>query len=179
LKYSPNSDKLAVGSHDHQIYIYEVQGNSYKHISTCLGHNDSVTSIDWSINGRYIQSNCGAFEYLFFEAQNGNKLNNGSTALRDEQWATYTVKLGWWVQGIFPRETSSDHVNAVDRSNGNDMIITGDDWGFVNLYRNPAIKNAKCKSYRAHSSQVVRVLFDRNDRHIYSVGGSDKTMMMW
>jgi hypothetical protein len=51
-------------------------------------------------------------------------------------------------------------VNAVDRSNGKDILATGDEWGFVNLYRNPAIKKAKCLSYRAHSSHVVRVLFD-------------------
>ena len=41
-----------------------------------------------------------------------------------------------------------------------DIIISGDDWGFVNLYRNPALKGAKALSYRAHSSHVVRVLFD-------------------
>lgn len=48
----------------------------------------------------------------------------------------------------------------MDRSKNKDIIISGDDWGFVNLYRNPALKGAKALSYRAHSSHVVRVLFD-------------------
>jgi hypothetical protein len=98
---------------------------------------------------------------------------------KDEMWDTYTVRRGWWVQGIYPRETRWDHVNAVDRSNAKDILTTGDDWGFVNLYRNPALKGAKCRSYRGHSSHVVRVLFDGKDEYIYSVGGYDKTMMMW
>lgn len=73
------------------------------------------------------------------------------------------MKLGWWVQGIFPKEMSGDHVNGVDRNKGKNIIATGDDWGLVNLYNNPALKGAKCVSYRAHSSHVVRVLFDAKD----------------
>ena len=99
--------------------------------------------------------------------------------LKDEKWATYSVKLGWWVQGIFPPATSGNHVNGVDRNHSKDIIATGDNWGFVNLYRNPALRGAKCLSYRAHSSHVVRVMFDANDEYVYSTGGYDKTMMMW
>jgi hypothetical protein len=58
---------------------------------------------------------------------------------------------------------SGDHVNGVDRNKNKDIIATGDDWGFVNLYRNPALKGAKCLAYQAHSSHVVRVLFDAKD----------------
>ena len=135
--------------------------------------------MDWSCDGNYIHSNCGAYEYLFFDVNSCSQLKSGASQLKDEQWASYSVKLGWWVQGIFPRGKSGDHVNGVDRNHGKDIVATGDDWGFVNLYRNPVLKGAKCGSYRAHSSHVVRVLFDSKDEYIYSVGGYDKTLMMW
>jgi WD40 repeat protein len=160
LKYSPQEDKLAVGSHDNNIYVYQINGNNYKLISTCRAHQSFITNLDWSLDGNYIQSNCGAYEYLFFDASSGKQLKSGATQFRDEQWASYTIKLGWWVQGIFPPATSGDHVNGVDRNKTKDIIATGDDWGFVNLYRNPALKDAKFLSYRAHSSHVVRVKFD-------------------
>ena len=57
---------------------------------------------------------------------------------------------------------SGDHVNGLDRNKNIDIIATGDDWGFVNLYRNPALKGASL-DYRAHSSHVARVLFDAKD----------------
>jgi len=61
LKYSPKEDKLAVGSHDNNIYIYEVNGNTYKKIATCKAHQSFITNLDWSTDGKYIQSNCGAY----------------------------------------------------------------------------------------------------------------------
>lgn len=61
------------------------------------------------------------------------------------------------MQGIFPPATDGSHINGVARNNGKDLIATGDDWGFVNLYKNPNVKGSKFKSYRAHSSHVVRV----------------------
>ena len=135
--------------------------------------------MDWSRDGRYIQSNCGAYEYLFFDVGSKQQLKSGASQLKDEKWATYSVKLGWYVQGIFPRATSGDHVNGVDRNHGEDVFATGDDWGLVNLYRSPALKGAKPIAFRAHSSHVVRVMFDKNDEYLYSTGGYDKTMMMW
>jgi len=99
--------------------------------------------------------------------------------MKDEKWATYSVKIGWWVQGIFPPAMSGDHVNGVDRNHGQDVIATGDDWGLVNLYRNPALKGARQVAFRAHSSHVVRVMFDKNDQYLYSIGGYDKCLMQW
>ena len=179
LKYSPDDSKLAVGSHDNNIYVFEVSGNDYNSKCTMKAHNSFITNLDWSCDGNTIQSNCGAYEYLFHDANTGTQQKSGASQHRNEAWATYTVKLGWWVQGIFPRAKSGDHVNGVDRNHAKDIIATGDDWGFVNLYRNPCLKGAKCRSFRAHSSHVVRVMFDAQDQYVYSTGGYDKTLMMW
>lgn len=104
---------------------------------------------------------------------------DGATALRDEPWATYTVKLGWYVQGVFPPGTDGSHINGVDRSKGKDLIATADDYGLVNLYRNPCLNGGKPRSFRGHSEHVVRVRFDDTDTRLYSIGGYDRTVMQW
>jgi WD40 repeat protein len=69
MEYSPDGSKLAVGSHDNIIYIYET--TKYEYIARCKGHSSFITSVDWSEDGNYIRSVCGAHELLFFDANTG------------------------------------------------------------------------------------------------------------
>jgi hypothetical protein len=87
-----------------------------------------------------MQSVCGAYELLFWDVSKLTRLPDGATQLKDEKWATYTVKLGWWVQGVFPPACDGSHVNGVDRTKDEKIIVTADDWGLVNLYKNPCMK---------------------------------------
>ena len=52
---------LAVGSHDNNIYVFKVSGNSYTHHGTLKAHQSFITNMDWSRDGKFIQSNCGAY----------------------------------------------------------------------------------------------------------------------
>jgi WD40 repeat protein len=65
LHYSPDCSKLAVGSHDNNIYIYETE--TYNMIGKLTKHNSFITCFDWSKDGTYIRSVCGAYELLFFK----------------------------------------------------------------------------------------------------------------
>ena len=53
------------------------------------------------------------------------------------------------------------------------LIATGDDYGLVNIYRNPALEGHTPKSYRGHSEHVTRVMFMKNDEYLLSIGGMD------
>lgn len=57
--------------------------------------------------------------------------------------------------------------------------MTGDDYGLVNIFRNPCRKGHKPISLRGHSEHVVRTLFHNNDEYIFSVGGYDQTVMQF
>lgn len=61
------------------------------------------------------------------------------------------------------------------------LIATGDDYGLVNLFRNPCRLGSMPRSFRAHSEHVVRVRFGcKNFSHwLWSVGGYDQTLMQW
>lgn len=177
ISFSPDEKRVVIGSHDNNLYVYKT--DNYKLVSVCKGHNSYITSVDWSCNGDILFSTCGAYEMLYFDAESGKHIAAGGTAFRDEEFFTFTNKLGWPVQGIFPSGTDGTHINGVDRSKAKDLIATSDDWGLVNLYRNPCLKGNKGNGYVGHSEHVVRARFDEKDEYLYSVGGYDQTLIKW
>lgn len=176
LQYSPCGKFLAVGSHDNAVYIYD---DHYKLISKCKKHSSFITSVDWSLDSKYIQATDGAYEILFFDAHTGHQLTGGATALRDEPWATWTSRIGWPVQGIYPAGVDGSHINGVDRSHSGKLVATGDDWRLLNIARYPCLKGGQPLSYAGHSEHVVRAKFDHEDRNLYSIGGYDRTLIQW
>jgi len=126
-----------------------------------------------------IQAADGAYELLFFDAHTGHQETGGAHALRDEQWATWSSRIGWPVQGVYPAGVDGSHINGVDRSKSGHLVATGDDWRLVNILRNPCLKGGKPVSYAGHSEHVVRAKFDNQDKYLYSIGGYDRTLIQW
>ena len=177
-QYSPCGNFLAVGSHDNFVYVYDVNHN-YKLISKFVKQNSFITSLDWSTDSNSIQSVSGSYEVLYSDAHNAHQFTEGGHKFKDEEWTTWSSKLGWPVQGIFPSGTDGSHINGVDRNNKKDLVATGDDWRLVNLHRWPALFGSTPKSYVGHSEHVVRVKFDSKDEYLYSIGGYDRTLIQW
>lgn len=80
----------------------------------CTKHNATITNIDWSADCSYIRSVCNAYELLFFDAKSCEQDTSGASNTKDMLWASQHCKFGWFVDGIFPKDVSGDHVNAVD-----------------------------------------------------------------
>jgi WD40 repeat protein len=171
---------LAVGSHDTNIYLYDATAD-YAKVGTCKSHNASVTCIDFSMDGTYIRSVCNAYELLFFNVPDGSQDKSGASNTTSVDWATGHCKFGWCVDGIFPSGEDGTHINGVDFNEQQSLIAAGDDFGLVQVFRNPCRKGSMPKSYRAHSEHVVRVKFGRGglSNYIFSVGGYDQTMLQW
>lgn len=177
VKYSPDGSKLAVGSHDNNIYIYST--DDYRLLGKCTKHNSFIVSVDWSLDGNYLRSVCGAHELLFFNANSFAQDPSGASNTVGTQWATNSAKFGWSVDGVFPPGTDGTHVNHVEWSKDGTLIATGDDYGLVNVFRNPCRFGHKPISLRGHSEHVVRVGFNSIDSYLFSVGGYDQTLMQW
>jgi hypothetical protein len=53
------------------------------------------------------------------------------------------------------------------------LIATGDDYGLVCLYRNPAREGHDYGKYRGHSEHVTSVMFSDDCKYLWSTGGQD------
>ena len=187
LKYSPaclengprnGTELLAVGTHNGKIYVYDASVR-YKRVAILKGHHSTITHLDFSGDGSSLQSNCTSYELLYFNMDSFQQNTRGASQLKDENWGSWTCTFGWWVQGIYPPCSDGTDVNSVDRSSCGRYLVTGDDFGTVKIFNNPALKKAAYKRFLGHSSHVTNVRFAGNDQYIVSVGGHDKSIFEW
>lgn len=181
VQYAPGGHRLAAGSHDNAIYIYSTAG-TYELLRRCQGHSSYITHLDWSADGSLVQSNCGAYEVLYWDAKTGRQ---ACSSQRDTRWAKWTCTLGFPVMGVFPQASDGTDVNSLCRSftsrdvarqgalsdmdplaeRSGRYVVTGDDGGGVRLYAYPCVAaRALCRTYRAHSAHVASVRFAYDNR---------------
>lgn len=77
LKYSPDNRYLAVASFDTFIDIYNVS-NGYSRVCRCTGHSATVRHLDWSEDSSVIQSNCSAYEILYWNPKTGKQVSSSA-----------------------------------------------------------------------------------------------------
>jgi len=174
MKYSPDGSTLAVGSHDNIIYLLEC--STYSRRFTCKGHSSYITHLDWSSDSKFLQSNCGAYELLYWTAK--GKQITSSSSMKDTSWNTWTCTLGWPVSQIFQGGSGGGDINSVVKAGMN--VVSGGDDGLVKLWSYPVIKNnAKVKKYKGHSSHVTNVVCDKGSENILSCGGMDRSLIQF
>lgn len=138
MSFSPDNQYLAVGSHDNTIYVYRTSDWGLQ--GKCTGHSSYIMALDWCCHSKFIRSNCGAYELLFFEVPSCNQDPSGRSNTLDTEWATVTCKFLWQTQGIYPRGTDGTHVNSVVGSCDKMFLATGDDYGLVNVFNDPCVR---------------------------------------
>ncbi|XP_076816178.1 echinoderm microtubule-associated protein-like 2 isoform X2 [Clavelina lepadiformis] len=181
IRFSPDGNYLAIGSHDNFIYIYNVSedGRKYSKHGRCSGHSSFITHFDWSKDSKYLQSNSGDYELLYWDVETSKQIT-AAASLRDVEWHTQSCTLGFSVLGIWPEGADGTDINSVGRSNDNKLLASGDDFGKVNLFRYPAAQlQGASHSYSGHSSHVTSVQFLNDDKKLLSVGGQDCSAMQW
>ncbi|KAF7207349.1 transcript variant X2 [Nothobranchius furzeri] len=182
MRYSPDGSFLAVGSHDNFIYIYSVteSGRCYSRLGKCNGHSSFITHLDWSKDGKYIMSNSGDYEILYWEIGDGCKLLRNRFESKDREWASYTCVLGFHVMGVWLEGSDGTDINALCRSHSERVVAVADDFCKVHLFQYPCPKlKAPSHKYEGHGSHVTNVRFTHNDSHLLSMGGKDTCILQW
>ncbi|XP_069464581.1 echinoderm microtubule-associated protein-like 4 isoform X1 [Ambystoma mexicanum] len=182
MRFSLDGTFLAVGSHDNFIYLYTVteNGRKYSRYGKCTGHSSYITHLDWSPDNKFIMSNSGDYEILYWDIPGGCKLIRNRSDCKDIDWTTYTCVLGFQVFGVWPEGSDGTDINAVIRSHNRKMIAVADDFCKVHLFQYPCSKpKAPSHKYSAHSSHVTNVSFCHNDSHLISTGGKDMSIIQW
>lgn len=158
MSFSPDGTMLAVGSHDNLVRIYSTSDFSYKgHLK---GHSSWIQAFDWCCESKYIRSQCAAYEVLYFTVEDCKQDTSGRSNTTGTEWSSATVHFTWSNQAIFPSGTDGSHVNDVQQSPDGNSLMVGNDFGLVQLFRNPCRFGAACRSYRGHSEFVVRVAYN-------------------
>ncbi|XP_074945113.1 echinoderm microtubule-associated protein-like 4 isoform X2 [Phalacrocorax aristotelis] len=182
MRYSVDGTLLAVGSHDNFIYLYVVteNGRKYSRYGKCTGHSSYITHLDWSPDNKYIMSNSGDYEILYWDIPSGCKLIRNRSDCKDIDWTTYTCVLGFQVFGVWPEGSDGTDINALVRSRNRKVIAVADDFCKVHLFQYPCSKpKAPSHKYSAHSSHVTNVSFTHSDGHLISTGGKDMSIIQW
>ncbi|XP_019637307.1 PREDICTED: echinoderm microtubule-associated protein-like 2 isoform X1 [Branchiostoma belcheri] len=180
IRFSPDGSLLAMGSHDNTIYLFSVldDGRTFRKAALLKGHKNFLTHIDWSSDGRYLQSVDGDYELLFWKVDENRRENPAVT--RDVTWHTQTCILGYNVLGIWPARENGIDINTVCRSESGDLLAVGDSQGFLKLYRYPSTqKKAQSHQWKMCSSNVTSVKFLYDDGYLLTTGGMDAALMQW
>ncbi|CAK72848.1 unnamed protein product (macronuclear) [Paramecium tetraurelia] len=184
LKFSPDTELLAVG-HDApscDVIIYSLK-NHFKKTNVLRGSPAKIISIDFSSTCRVLQINDRSQQVLYYElgGENNQKIQpDGAYKYKDEKWSTYTAIYGWHVQGIWPALSLGSDINAVDRSNKGDIVISADDYSGIKLFRYPAsIPQQGYQRFVGHAAHVTNIRFSADDEYVVSLGGNDKSIMQW
>ena len=185
MSYSPDGRTLAVASHDQCIYLYNAENDNYgldeygdklppphvgrrgvRYLAKCVGHSSTVKHLDWDVDSRILQSNCNAYELLYWQADRlspglGLQIRHDQ---RDTKWATWTCINGFDVMGMFPTDYDNTDINVVARSlppahdESEKYLAVATDFGAVLLFNYPAVvKGGPYFFYPGHSSHVANV----------------------
>ena len=182
IKFSPDSTMVAFGAHGGAskleiLYLNNEKLEKRDRNVFGIGLTSALLHLDWSIDSSAIVTNSQAYEIRWVNV-NGRK-NIPASSAKDIDWKTWTCKIGFPVQGIFETVDFSD-INTVCRSENRTVLATGDDNQKVRLLKYPSVvPKSGAKSYTAHSSHVTRVRFCCNDNMLVSIGGNDKTVLVW
>ncbi|KAM6032631.1 LOW QUALITY PROTEIN: echinoderm microtubule-associated protein-like 3 [Chlamydotis macqueenii] len=182
VRFSPDGSFLAIGSHDNFIYIYSVAegGRKYTRFGRCAGHSSFITHLDWSKDGRFVMSNSGDYEILYWDVAGGCKLLRNRFESRDREWASYTCVLGFHVFGVWPDGSDGTDINSLCRSHHERVVAVADDFCKVHLFQYPCARpKAPSHVYGGHGSHVTNVRFTHDDGHLVSLGGKDTSVFQW
>lgn len=78
---------------------------------------------------------------------------------RDEikqiHWYSWTTVLGAEANGIWPKYSDTNDVNAIDANFDGEVMVTGDDFGLVKLFRFPSLKRGEFGMHHCTSQDDV------------------------
>lgn len=79
-------------------------------------------------------------------------------------------------KGIKPSGEDGSHVNTAASANQT-ALLTGDDFGLVNVFNYPSPSCEVARSYAGHSEHVKRVTVSADSTRVFSIGGMDRAII--
>jgi WD40 repeat protein len=151
-------NRLAAGTGDGTIYVFQEDDKGEMYLAcSCKGHAGRVLSIDWSEDGRMMQSTSSEYELFFWRLEALRtaaesipdhvsfiererlqrsklrcKLQRPGTCC-DVPWPEWTSHLGWWVQGLRKMYADENSVCSAHAPQHSVLCVSGDGNGHVSM----------------------------------------------
>jgi len=187
MRFSEDDDVLAVAHMDAHLYLFTVTGHGKNWTLEpwkAANHRAAPTHIQWTADSSMVKVLTRDYEIAHW------LVDKGTSSLKfyphhpdpdDVEWAGDPLIAGWDVQGCYQAEWDGTDLNDVTLSGDGQFLAAGDDFGFVRLFKYPAVCNKKeaHRAYLGHSSFVVGVEFCRDDDYLITCGGNDMAIFQW
>ncbi|XP_076452111.1 echinoderm microtubule-associated protein-like CG42247 [Babylonia areolata] len=181
LSFSRDGKQLAVGCDDGFVHVCVVHedGQIYRLRSSPLGHGStSIKHLDWSSDGRYLQTALGDHDLVFWDVSNMQKKT--MTWLRDVLWFTFTCPVGYPLVGPWRKLKRGEWINVACRSKDLGLLATGDNLGRVRLFKYPSTSmQPDCRQIKPFSSNVTAAEFLYGESSMVVAGGCDAALMQY
>ena len=79
----------------------------------------------------------------------------------------------------YPDGSDGTDINWCAANSDETLVVTGDDFAQIKLFRYPAPDGAKCKTSLGHAEHVTSVAFAADGTRFYSAGGRDNAVIQW
>ena len=114
IKYSPNGQTLAVGTHGSVIILCNVKKDYKPSRKALTAHNAAIIHLDWSNDSQILRSNCLAYELLFHTIDH-HKLSNSkhdshSSKYKDIEWYSNDCVFSWGSQAVCDEDAGLNHI---------------------------------------------------------------------
>ncbi|MGH0143467.1 UNVERIFIED_CONTAM: hypothetical protein FKN15_078528 [Acipenser sinensis] len=93
LDSHPSMERFVTCGHDKVVHLWDVATHKPLWTKVIEGHSSFVTHLDWSKDSKYIVSNSGDYEILYWNSSNCKQVTNADT-VRNLEWASSTCVLG-------------------------------------------------------------------------------------
>lgn len=181
ISMSPTEYLAIIGTDDGELHCVEIMWDSddkANHLYDLNGHSSKVRHIDWSEDGTYLRTNSADHEVLYWEVNQRSQVTDAEELDSITDWASHTCPLDFNSLAIWTRIDDGTDINSCDASQ--DLLVVGDDHGFVLIYPYPATQPRSDFSLLiGHSSHVSVVRFLGDGTRLVSGGGKDSSIIQW
>ena len=135
IKFDLQTQWCGVASMDGVLYIYDVE-KKFQLTTRCAPSISYLTHFDFSDDGMRIHAATGNQELLFYDTATGDLIQTPS-AMKNIDWHTWTIPIGWPVQGLWPEPSDAVSVallTSCHRSNNKALIAAADEFGGENCF---------------------------------------------
>ena len=130
IKFDLQTKWCGVASMDGVLYIYDVE-KKFQLTTRCAPSVSYLSHFDFSDDGMRVHAATGNQELLFYDTATGDLIQTPS-AMKNIDWDTWTIPIGWPVQGLWPEPSDAVSVallTSCHRSNSKALIAAADEFG--------------------------------------------------